>query len=116
MAEAVRVYQQPHFEVRSQTLIKKEKPGKVYGFDKDTLIFPLHSRRGVLQDPIKARNTGKKEKGNIVYESSTSVILYLDDRFWSLPEESLFTANEDNRHEIKHKKKSPKSNLLLCYN
>ena len=76
-------------------------PEIVYRFNKDTVIYPWGSHRGVLRNLVTARETKMERYGLRVYESLSRVDLYFDNRYWSLPEGSLFGAYQKKRHEIK---------------
>jgi hypothetical protein len=84
-----------------QLRLGEKLPEIIYRFDVGTVIYPLHSHRGVLQAPIFAQKTKSKHNGLTVYESMTRVDLYFDGRFWSLPEGTLFGAYSKQAHKVK---------------
>ncbi len=76
-------------------------PEIVYQFNRGTVIYPWGSHRGVLRNPVTARETKMKRYGLMVYESLSRVDLYFSNHYWSLPEGSLFAAYQKKRHEIR---------------
>lgn len=89
-------------EDRAYQLHLGEKvPEIVYRFNQGTVVYPWRSHRGVLRNPVTARETKMERNGLRVYESLSRIDLNFDDRYWSLPEGSLFAAYQKKRHEIK---------------
>ena len=86
-----------------QLHLGEETPRTIFRFDEGTVIYPLHSRRGVLRNPVFARETKGKAKGLTVFESLSRVDLYFDGQYWSLPEGSLFAAYKKKAKKVKIK-------------
>ena len=82
-----------------QLHLGEQVPETIYEFPTGTVIYPERSSRGVLIRPIYAR----KIKGLTDYQALTRIDLYLDGRYWSLPERTLFEAYSKKAHKRKIK-------------
>ncbi len=82
----------------------EEIPETLYFFSKETVIYPQYSKRGVLTNNVFAEKIeGYKVRGLTAFKSRQRLYLYLDNRYWTLPEGTIFGAYAKNakRREIK---------------
>lgn len=86
-----------------QLHLDEQVPETIYEFFAGTVIYPERSSRGVLTRSIHARRTNGKIKGLTGYQALTRIDLYLNGRYWSLPEGTLFGAYSKKAHKRKIK-------------
>jgi hypothetical protein len=86
-----------------QLHLNEELPETVCHFKAGTVIYPLNSKRGVLQSYLIAQETSKKYQKLKIYKSLKRIDLYFDNHYWSLPEGTLFTAYSSKKYSIKLK-------------
>lgn len=87
-----------------QFLLGEKPPETVYRFDSKTVIYPLRSKRGALQNPIFAQKTNKKRWGLGVYVSLSGATLLLDGKYWTMQTGFEFAAYANKAHQIKSTK------------
>ena len=61
-----------------------------------TCIWPDKTGMGVVQEEFAADKIGQKINGLSGYRTRTTVKLYRDEHFWSLPQGALFGAYSKN--------------------
>ena len=83
-------------------------PETIFRFYKETVIYPWNAIRGVLQNDIKAKYTGKTKKGYGTYISLENMVLYFDNKYRTLREGTYFDAFNKQRHPVNNPKKQQK--------
>lgn len=81
----------------------------IYNFSKGTMIWPERTGRGVVQNErginavptLDKKGKQRKSKGLSQWQSLETATLYLDDRYWSLSQKSLFSAYKKNAKRVK---------------
>lgn len=100
---SMRVRLPPHplmHEKVYQMYLEETVPETVFRFKEGTVIYPLNSSRGVLQEDIVAQKTTKKHWGLPVYVSRTNITLYLNNHYWTLRSGSEFAAYAKKAHKV----------------
>lgn len=69
-------------------------------FAAGTVIYIEGRQTAVLQKDCFAKPTGGKRRGLKEYVALSRLDLYLDNRFWSRPEGTLFTAYKKMAHKL----------------
>jgi len=82
-----------------------EKLSDLFYFSEGVVIWPERGSRGVLREGVYAQKTKMKVQGLTGFKALGRIDLYLDSKYWSLPEGTIFGAYAKNAKKVSLKSK-----------
>lgn len=97
-------------EVAQYSLEGEKLP--IYNFSQNTMIWLQRRGRGVVQNEaglsaipaLDRKGEQRRSKNLSLWQSLETARLYLDGRYWSLPQKSFFSAYKSNAKKVRVKK------------